>query len=257
MIIHDLREGETLASIAQRYHVPVKILAEANGLDEHSGLKGKTRLQVPVGAYNHLLTKPAGGEARPLIYEVAPGDDLFKISWRANVSPNKLKEWNSLKDKNVQPGSHMMIGWVRYDGPPTPERLPDTPRVVVRGTSPTPGDTTRNVVKSDEESPEDLYLKQIQDGQNLITERGPAVFFHMPVNSGGDLYYAFHNNAPKGTIVKVVNPGTHAVIYVKVLGPMPNTKQYHNALIGISDRAKGALGVRDTKAWCELSYTGY
>jgi len=259
LIVHEVQEGETLETVAKLYHTPPDVVADANGLDERVGLEGKTTLMVPVGAYNHLLTRPAGGSGvKPLLYQVAAGDDLFRISWRANVSPNKLKEWNSLKDKGVKPGTYLLIGWVSYDAAQAPVRVAteDTPHPHVRMPA---ADTGRRAHARPPagETAEGLYLKQIQDGGNLVTERGTAAFFHMPVKTGSDIFYGFHNTAPKGTIVKVVNTGTHAVAYVKILGPIPNTKQYHNALIGISDRAKRQLGVRDARAWCELSYTGY
>jgi hypothetical protein len=56
-------------------------------------------------------------------------------------------------------------------------------------------------------------------------------------------------------VIKVTNPGTGKSIFVKVLGPIPDTKQYAGSIIGIATAAKEALGVTDTKAWCELSYS--
>ena len=35
------------------------------------------------------------------------------------------------------------------------------------------------------------------------------------------------------------------------------TKQYAGCVLGLSSGAKGALGVRETKAFCEMSYAGY
>jgi hypothetical protein len=55
-------------------------------------------------------------------------------------------------------------------------------------------------------------------------------------------------------VVKVFNPGSGKTIYVKVLGPLPDTKLYANSIIGISSGAKEALGVTDNRTWCELSY---
>ena len=54
--------------------------------------------------------------------------------------------------------------------------------------------------------------------------------------------------------MKVFNPGTNKTIYVKILGPVPDTKLYANSIIGICDAAKEALGITDNKAWVELSY---
>ncbi|MCD6063366.1 MAG: LysM peptidoglycan-binding protein [Flavipsychrobacter sp.] len=120
------------------------------------------------------------------------------------------------------------------------------------------GDTIIRIKKVplDTLSPEEkLFMEQTRDGMNLTEERGGAVFFgNSGKIKGTNLYYAFHNTAPKGTIIKVHNPGTDKSIYVKVLSVIPGTKQYHNCIIGISAGAMADLGVADEKTWCELKY---
>ena len=71
---------------------------------------------------------------------------------------------------------------------------------------------------------------------------------------GTEMYFALHGTAPKGTIIKVYNPGTDKQVFVKVIGTLPGTKQYYNSIIGIAGGAKDVLGVTDEKAWCELKY---
>jgi hypothetical protein len=97
-----------------------------------------------------------------------------------------------------------------------------------------------------------IYNRQTNNGMNVLTEKGTAVFF----DKGGknNVYYAFHTATPSGTIIKVTNPGTGKTIYVKVLGKIPDTKLYSNSIIGISTSAREALGVTDSKAWVEISY---
>lgn len=87
-------------------------------------------------------------------------------------------------------------------------------------------------------------------------DKGAAVFFDMPgkVKTGKGKYYAFHNLARRGAIVKIHNPGTDKTIFAKVLGPMPVNEKYHNCIIGISAGAKAKLGATSDKMWCELSY---
>jgi len=98
------------------------------------------------------------------------------------------------------------------------------------------------------------YMKQTHNESQIISEKGPAVFFDMPGVHGGNVFLGFHNTVPRGTIIKVYNPGTSRAIYVKILGPMPETKQYYNSILGINSDAKEALGVKETRLWCELSY---
>lgn len=91
-----------------------------------------------------------------------------------------------------------------------------------------------------------------------MEESGTAVFFtSQDKPQSSKTVFAFHNTVPKGRVIKVYNPGTGKTAYVKVLGPIPETKQYHNAVIGIGSAAKQALGVVEDKAWCELKYAPY
>ncbi len=107
-----------------------------------------------------------------------------------------------------------------------------------------------------------VYMQQTAGERYVIEEKGSAVFFETPnkVKSryGNDakntLIYAFHNLAKRGTIIKVYNPGTDKYVFVKVMGPLPETKQYYNSLIGIGDDAKEILGIIEDKAWVELKY---
>lgn len=101
------------------------------------------------------------------------------------------------------------------------------------------------------------WMEQTADGANVKVEKGTAGFFNIPGNVKGSAIYAFHSIAARGSIIQVRNTNNGKVIYVEVLGPLPDTKQYAGCIIGLSDRAKTALGVRERKAFCELSYAGY
>ncbi len=101
---------------------------------------------------------------------------------------------------------------------------------------------------------ETAYMKQTHNEAKITLEKGPAVFFDLAGGHGGNVFYGFHNTVPRGTIIKVYNPGTSRAIYVKILGPLPETKQYYNTIMGINSDAKEALGVKETRLWCELSF---
>jgi hypothetical protein len=99
-----------------------------------------------------------------------------------------------------------------------------------------------------------LWEQQTVSGQNAVVEKATAGFFSTGKNAG---IYAFHTVAPRGTVLKVRNLNNDRIIYVKVLGPMPVTTQFKGCNLGLSDAAKSALGARDSKTFCEISYMGY
>ncbi|MBS1584286.1 MAG: LysM peptidoglycan-binding domain-containing protein [Bacteroidetes bacterium] len=100
---------------------------------------------------------------------------------------------------------------------------------------------------------EQLYLTQTGNGVNATVEKGSVAFF----NSAGTaqhVYYAMHNELERGVILKVYNPGDNKTVYAKVIGPLPATKQYYNCIMALSSNAKEELGLKEDKAWCEVSH---
>ena len=103
---------------------------------------------------------------------------------------------------------------------------------------------------------EQTYLSQTHNETKVNVEKGPAVFFDMPGGHSGAVFLGFHSGVPRGTIIKVYNPGTAKAIFVKILGPLPETKQYYNSIMGINSDAKEALGVKEGRIWCEMTFGG-
>lgn len=98
---------------------------------------------------------------------------------------------------------------------------------------------------------EQVYAQQTA-GKKVTTEKGPGSWFKS--NAGAGKYYALHNTASRGTIIKVTNPLNGRSIYAKVLEAIPQMKQNAGLIIKLSDSALEALGTNETKFYCELSY---
>ncbi len=287
-IAHPVQKGETIFMLARRYHVPPAILAEANGLSYQNGLRESSIISVPLGAYNLQTQKPANtAEARPLYYKAAPDDNLYRISRHAGVPQRTLVQWNSMPEAVVKPGQKLLVGWVLYDAtqlnvsastttaspsttaaPPRPTvtyithpavaaKQVDTPKYMLSAPSLAPTDTSIDVPGPAVATLQDLFKEQTLQEQNLVWEKGSAAFFSMTTQAKGASVFAFHNKAAKGSVIRVKNMNNGRIVFVKVLGPIPLTKQYFNCIIGLSGSAKAALGVKDAKAFCELSYAGY
>jgi LysM repeat protein len=101
---------------------------------------------------------------------------------------------------------------------------------------------------------EQQYLQQTNNGRNAVGEKGPGTWFRSNAVVGSGKYYALHNTAPRGTIVKVTNPLTGRSIYAKVLDAIPQLKANANLIIKLSDAAQDALGINEARFYCELSY---
>lgn len=99
---------------------------------------------------------------------------------------------------------------------------------------------------------EQLYNQQTANGKNVTSEKGPGGWFKSNASPGK--YYALHNTAPRGTIIKVTNPLNGKYIYAKVLEAIPQIKQNEGLIIKLSDSALEALGTNEAKFYCQLNY---
>ncbi|SCC26532.1 LysM domain-containing protein [Chitinophaga costaii] len=100
---------------------------------------------------------------------------------------------------------------------------------------------------------ESIFSQQIK-GKDVKTEKGPGGWFKSNAVLNSGKYYALHNSAPRGTIIKVTNPLNGKFIYAKVLDAIPQLKQNAGLIIKLSDASMAALSTSDAKFYCELSY---
>ncbi len=100
---HPVAAGDTLASVAQEYHVPVGDLAAANQLDNDESVASLQALVVPVPPAAEPL-------ARTRLYTARRGDTLVTIADRFGVSLSELRRWNGISAGiRVTPGSRLHV----------------------------------------------------------------------------------------------------------------------------------------------------
>src|SRR5580698_5797695 len=100
---HRVETGETLGSIAKKYHVTPAAIAEANSLERGASLDPGEKLIIPD-------TQPEGEAKRRLVsYCVRKGDTLLGIADRFSVDSDDVKKWNRLKTNHVARGMVLRI----------------------------------------------------------------------------------------------------------------------------------------------------
>ena len=251
-IKYTVKPREYIRMLAKRFFISEGVLLYANDEEAIKKLAPGDIIYIPVTKENYLVSKPSlnVNNIHDVYYHVAPKDDIGILSTYAGITKTDMRTWNNLKGNTLSVDQVLFVGWVRMmDKDSTnPESLaayPSPKKKVIAVTT----DTVKVPVLGGLDT---VYNRQTNNGLNVLTEKGTAVFFEKPGKN--NLYYAFHNETPRGSIIKVFNPGSGKTIYVKVIGPVPDTKLYANCIIGICDAAKEALGITDSKAWCELSY---
>lgn len=119
-IVHVVRRGETLYSIANHYGVNMYRLAEVNHLTNLNAIYAGQRLIIPTG------DAPGPAPACPVYYRVVRGDNLTRIAARYGVTVKQLQQWNGITNPDrVYAGQVLRIYPLRCAAPgPTPPPIP-------------------------------------------------------------------------------------------------------------------------------------
>ena len=148
LILHTIKQGETISKIAYKYNIPADLIVTWNGLKSvhkiragqqlalyidssgesvavtpQSSTAGKARKAVAVKSgtkHNgmivlsqqkkfHSKETTKPGNTQISWYRVRQGDSLWIIARKFNLSTNQLKSWNNLKSNRIHPGVKLKI----------------------------------------------------------------------------------------------------------------------------------------------------
>lgn len=117
--MHTVARGESLGTIARKYHVSTESIRLANRIPGRKGVPVGTALVIPLGqaASDPVLYAEERGAARSSakVYKVRKGDTLATISRRTGVPVDRLKEINHLTSNDLRPGQRLVL-----EAPPHP-----------------------------------------------------------------------------------------------------------------------------------------
>jgi len=250
-VYHKVSEKETLYRISVNYNkVPLDNIRHWNNFTG-DGVKKDGYLIV-----GYLKNGSSGAAAPPPVSHPAPA-----------TPPPAAETTTVVKKETPAPPSTTVTPAPPVITPAPPVQANTEPvKETVKKETPAPPPATTNTKKEQAPPPaanppasssssnasfESIYEQQIA-GKKPATEKGPGSWFKS--NAGAGKYYALHNTASRGTIIKVTNPLNGRSIYAKVLEAIPQMKQNAGLIIKLSDSAIEALGTNETKFYCELSY---
>ncbi|MFY0254011.1 LysM peptidoglycan-binding domain-containing protein [Chitinophaga sp. 30R24] len=284
-ISHIVKKGENFYSVSRAYGLPPKEIAAANKVTMDQGLQLGYQLHIPLTAAN--FSQHADASGKPVYHKVTEKETLYRVSVNYNKVPlENIRQWNSLSGDGLKKDSYVIIGFIKAGGtgegishpervkekpaqpsepdennnvaavpPPAPvketAKRETDPRPVAEVTEPSAPAPAKPVAVNNNTDFEQLYAEQTNNGKKAATEKGPGTWFKS--NAAGK-YYALHNTAPRGTIIKVTNPLNGKAIYAKVLDVIPQMKANAGLIIKLSDGAMEALGSNETRFYCELNY---
>lgn len=107
-----VRSGDSLNSIANRYHLTISTLKDINQLSSNHLRIGQV-LSIPaqpgVQPKEPLFQNVASREAPPRDYRVKSGDNLWQIAKAHQVSVKDVQRWNNLKGNSLRVGQTLAL----------------------------------------------------------------------------------------------------------------------------------------------------
>lgn len=220
------------------------------------------------------------------IYKVEPGVTLFAIARRFQTTPAELYRLNNFPaNYNVRVGQTVIVA-AGSGSTPAPARVATPAPTATAPARPAP--TTRP--ERDDEAERDARETREREARERAArerardsaasaatpatpaaedpdkDRGPSRASEIVrrVSESGlataiqtdasDKYLALHKTAPVGTIMQVRNIMNGQSVYVRVIGPLPDTGENTNILVRLSKKAVQRLATPDQRFRVETSY---
>ena len=110
-VVHRVRRGETISTIARRYHTSVHRIARANNLNSRYLIVAGQRLKIPRrGAPVHAARRPQkSGGSDATRHVVRRGDSLWNIARRYDTTTRRIQQLNGLTTTRLHIGQVLII----------------------------------------------------------------------------------------------------------------------------------------------------
>jgi hypothetical protein len=175
-------------------------------------------------------------QTAPVFYQVNKGETLYRIAKQHFKLPvDTLLKWNSLQGYTIQPGQALYVGWMSLSG------IPDSLRANLRNPM---------LVNSFELAKQYFHGGV---GRKELSHRG-AAYWQKENTAEASSMLALHRLARPGSILQVKNPMTGRVIFVKVVGTIPESAYRQDVVVVLSKKAARILGALDSRFFVEVKY---
>lgn len=258
---HTVQKQETLYSISRRYGVSIQQLTDWNKLG-NTAIKEKQMLivgEANAEAMYQPKTEPAKlNQENPVVNSV-PKTEPAPIP----VGTRVVKEEEN-KDSPAYEGAREEIP---TDKPSTQTTVSTTSTTIkttdtleqAAGRKLTeeelalapPVRTVLKTASSNAEEYPKVFNSYANMGLKMKKKRGAAIY--LADNTSGNANLAFYDNAEVGSVLKVTNMMNNKVIYVKVVGKVPQTDAVRDVVIKLTKQGAEQLGAIDEKFLVEVA----
>lgn len=272
---HKVEPKETLFALSRKYGVPVSVIVESNPSVQNSINIGQivliprkaavanavasTAKAIPAAApeaSNRTFTVNEKGEK---LHTVEAKQTLYSIARLHDVSLEDVKKWNNLASNQVNIGSVLIVGkGMTATASAKPIYVPEADEEMKRPVDREEEAETAAVAStSNEPVASKPVVSEVEEAESSvpvkrINESGMAEMIDPKADT--NKYLALHRTAPIGTIMQVKNVMNDRVVYVRVIGKLPETGANDKVLLRISRKAYQSLGAVDQKFRVEVSF---
>lgn len=248
VLFHRIEGKENYYSIARKYAMqPKKLIA----FNQNKALRlGDTLFIQRARLADSLLVSMPKNTS----HKVLPGETLYGIAKRYDLTTADLQALNGLKDTKILPGlvltitrSNSAVSKEATQNPIAMARVAP----VIQNASPSPVVVTRQIKKNTEPDIEPYFQNQKAGISGMATWIADADLN----NAKSVALFDDLSVAPIGTIIKINSPLTKKSIYVKVVGPLTASKETKGVKIVISQSAATLLGLTDKKFRVNMQYS--
>jgi LysM repeat protein len=252
---HNAEKGENYKAVASRYSLKVTDLKKWNNFKEP--FQGGEVIKIVAPTESKELIKSSTDkdtenrsnnedihivEAKETIYSLA---DLYEVEME------DLRKWNNLTNYQLSIGQKLYIKNPDKMETETTEDSKDKIQLEIDEVKESKSVQAENPQKQDTKA---YFTVEEEDIPKIdkISEKGVAEV--IAGSESTEKYLALHRTAKIGTIIQVRNDLNDQIVFVRVLGKLPNNGVDDKVIIRISKKAFEKLGGVDYKFPVEISY---
>ncbi|PSR01445.1 MAG: hypothetical protein BRD50_08760 [Bacteroidetes bacterium SW_11_45_7] len=111
IVIHVVKEGETLYAISRNYNTSVDAIKDANGNLNASTIEVGQKIKIPREKEKDAESQSnePSSSSQKQTHTVQSGETLFSISQQYDVSAEQIKQLNNLSSNSLRVGQELLI----------------------------------------------------------------------------------------------------------------------------------------------------
>jgi LysM repeat protein len=238
-----------LFSISRLYTVSIDELKAWNNLKDYSLSPGQELIvKRPAGAKD--VVKPREEKVAAGPHRVEDKETLFSIAKKYGVTVQEIKDWNGIIGNDLKVGQLLVILPATSN---TPVVSPPVSNAPLNQKEVRPEEVKQAaIVKEETKQESTMRISENPRGSDEVKEGGLAELIEG--TEGNRKYLALHRTAKVGAIIKVRNELNNREVFVRVVGPLPETGVNDKLVVKISKSAYERLGAIDPRFRLEVTY---